>query len=101
MFGVNGNMGNMYLMTADGLFVATLFHDIRVRPNWAMPTAVRGMDVSNLSLHDENFCPSLTQTADGDVFVVDGARVSLVRVEGLDTIRRIGPSSLEVTHRRS
>ena len=34
---VNGNMGNMYLITADGLFVATLFHDIRTRPNWAMP----------------------------------------------------------------
>ncbi len=72
MFGVNGNMGNMYLMTADGLFVATLFHDSRVRPNWAMPTATRGMEVGNLSLHDENFFPSLTQTADGDVFVVDG-----------------------------
>jgi hypothetical protein len=97
LFGVNANMGNMYLMSADGLFVATLFHDSRVRPNWAMPTAVRGMDVSNLSLHDENFFPSLTQTADGDVFVVDGARVSLVRVEGLDSIRRIPPSTLEVT----
>ena len=35
MFCVNGNMGNMYLLTADGLFVATLFHDIRLRPNWA------------------------------------------------------------------
>jgi hypothetical protein len=97
LFGINGNMGNMYLMTADGLFVATLFHDIRLRPNWAMPTAVRGMDVSNVSLHDENFWPSLTQTADGEIFVVDGARVSLVRVEGLDSIQRIPASPLEVT----
>jgi hypothetical protein len=97
IFGVNGNMGNMYLMTADGLFVATLFHDIRTRPNWAMPTANRGMDVGNLSLHDENFFPSITQTPDGNVFVVDGARVSLVRVEGLDSIHRIAASTLEVT----
>ncbi|HEY1784283.1 MAG TPA: hypothetical protein VGG30_01995, partial [Pirellulales bacterium] len=97
LFGVNGNMGNMYLMSADGLFVATLFHDSRVRPNWAMPTAVRGMDVGGLSLHDENFFPSLTQTADGDVFVVDGARMSLVRVDGLDSIRRIPHATLEVT----
>jgi hypothetical protein len=97
VFGVNGNMGDMYLLTADGLFVGTLFHDSRLRPNWAMPTATRGMDVSSLSLHDENFFPSLTQTADGEVYVVDGARVSLVRVEGIDTIRRIPASSLEVT----
>jgi hypothetical protein len=96
-FGINANMGNMYLMTADGLFVATLFHDIRTRPNWGMPTAKRGVDVDNLSLHDENFWPSLTQTDAGEIFVVDGARVSLVRVSGLDTTRRFQPTPLEVT----
>ncbi len=96
MFGVNGNMGNMYLLTADGLFVATLFHDIRSRPNWAMPRAVRNMDVSEVSLHDENFWPSLTQTKDGQVYVVDGGRTSLVRVEGLETIRRIPAQTIAV-----
>ncbi|WP_345689090.1 hypothetical protein [Novipirellula caenicola] len=97
IFAINGNMGNMYLFTADGLFVATLFHDIRLRPNWAMPQAVRGMDVSNVSLHDENFWPSITQTVDGKIFVVDGGRVSLVRVSGLDSIRRISAQPLTVT----
>ena len=91
MFGINANMGNMYLFTADGLFVATLFNDIRLRPNWAMPTATRGMDVSNVSLHDENFWPSITQTvSQGEVFVVDGARaISLVR----DRRARFDPSN--------
>ncbi|HVK79542.1 MAG TPA: hypothetical protein VM915_02925, partial [Verrucomicrobiae bacterium] len=97
LFAINGNMGNMYLFTADGLFVATLFHDIRVRPNWRMPTAERGMDVSNVSLHDENFWPSITQTASGEVFVVDGARTSLVRVGGLDSIRRLPLQSLSIS----
>lgn len=97
MFCVNGNMGNMYLLTADGLFVATLFHDIRLRPNWAMPTATRGMDVSDVSLHDENFWPSITQTADGQVYLVDGARTSLVRVDGLDTVRRLPERTLAVS----
>jgi hypothetical protein len=97
LFGINANMGNMYLFTADGLFVATLFNDIRLRPNWAMPTATRGMDVGNVSLHDENFWPSMTQTDDGQLFVVDGARVSLVRVEGLDSIHRIAAAGLELT----
>ncbi len=97
MFCINGNMGNMYLFTADGLFVATLFHDIRMRPNWAAPVATRGMDVTDVSLHDENFWPSLTQTPDGKVFLIDGGRTSLVRVDGLDSIQRLPEQTLRVT----
>ncbi len=97
MFGVNGNMGNMYLFTADGLFVSTLFHDIRLRPNWAAPVATRNMDVTDVSLHDENFWPSMTQTPDGKVFVVDGGRTSLVRVDGLDSLKRLPDQKLTVT----
>jgi len=97
MFCVNGNMGNMYLLTADGLFVSTLFHDIRQRANWAMPTAEPGMEVTDVSLHDENFWPSITQTKDGQVYLVDGARTSLVRVDGLDSIRRIPEQPLKIS----
>lgn len=97
IFGINGNMGNMYLFTADGLFVSTLFHDIRLRPNWAAPVAMRNMDVTDVSLHDENFWPSMTQTPDGKVFVIDGARTSLVRVDGLDTLQRLPDQKINIT----
>ncbi len=97
MFCINGNMGNMYLITADGLFVSTLFHDIRLRPNWAAPAAVRNMDVTDISLHDENFWPSITQTPDGKVFLVDGGRTSLVRVDGLETLSRLPEQTIAVT----
>ncbi|WP_395737586.1 hypothetical protein [Prosthecobacter sp.] len=97
MFCINGNMGNMYLFTADGLFVATLFHDIRLRPNWAAPVATRNMDVTDVSLHDENFWPSITQTPDGKIFLIDGGRTSLVRVDGLDSLQRLPDQTLEVT----
>lgn len=97
MFCINGNMGNMYLFTADGLFVSELFHDIRLRPNWAAPVAIRNLDVTDVSLHDENFWPSMTQTADGRVFLVDGGRTSLVRVDGLDSLRRLPEQSITVT----
>jgi len=96
MFCVNGNMGNMYLFTADGLFVSTLFHDIRLRPNWAAPVAVRNMDVTNVSLHDENFWPSITQVPDGGVYLVDGARTSLVRVDGLESLAALPAQKIEV-----
>jgi len=97
MFCINGNMGNMYLFTVDGLFVSTLFNDIRLRPNWAAPVATRNMDVTDVSLHDENFWPSITQTPDGKVFLVDGARTSLVRVDGLETVQRLPEQTITVT----
>ena len=97
MFCVNGNMGNMYLFTADGLFVSTLFNDIRLRPNWAAPVATRNMDVTDVSLHDENFWPSVTQTPDGNIFLVDGGRTSLVRIDGLETLARLPETKLTVT----
>ena len=89
LWAVNGNMGDMYLFTADGLFVATLFKDVRQGKSWAMPTAERGMILNDLTLHDENFWPSMTQTEDGQVYLVDGANTSLVRVDGLESIRRL------------
>jgi hypothetical protein len=94
---VNGNQGNMYVFTEDGLFVATLFQDVRLGRLWAMPVAQRNMLLNDLTLHDENFWPSITQTADGRVYVVDGARTSLVRVDGLDSLRRLPAQELPVT----
>lgn len=97
LFAVNGNMGNMYLLTSDGLFVATLFQDVRQGRSWAMPLAERNMRLNDLTLHDENFWPSITQTSDGAVYLVDGGRTSLVRVDGLETIRRLPESTISLT----
>ena len=60
-----------------------------------MPKAQRSMLVNRYSLSDENFWPSVTQTKeDGKVYLVDGQRSSLVRVDGLDSIRRLPEISL-------
>jgi len=93
----NGNQGNMYLFTADGLFIAGLFQDVRRGRTWSMPAAPRGTLLNGLTLHDENFWPSITQTRDGNVYLCDGARTSLVRVDGLDTIRRFPELPLNIT----
>lgn len=97
MFCINGNMGNMYLFTADGLFVATLFNDSRTRPKLATPVATRDMEVTELALKDENFWPSLTQTPDGKVFLLDGGFTSLIRVEGLESLQRLPDQTLTLT----
>jgi len=97
LWAVNANMGNFYLFTRDGLFVATVFEDVRQGKLWKMPVATRGMPLQGISLRDENFWPTISSTSEGKVYAVDGSYSSLVRLEGLDTIRRIDAFSVEVT----
>jgi hypothetical protein len=97
LWAVNANMGNFYLFTRDGLFVATVFEDVRQGKLWKMPVARRGMSLKGISLHDENFWPTITSTPAGKVYAVDGSYSSLVRLDGLDTIRRIEAFPVKVT----
>src|SRR5690606_35104656 len=90
----NGDRGNIYLMTTDGLFVADLFRtptmDEPKVQRWATETAKRGMRLSDYGVPGENFKPSLNQTDDGEVYLVTGKEhSSLVRVAGLETLRRL------------
>src|SRR5205085_2852514 len=95
IFSVNGNKGTIYLLTTDGLFVSTLFHDSR-QASFDFPEHTRGMSVSKASLHEESFWPTITQTRDGEVWlqVHDG---QLVRVEGIEKLRRLPERTIEVT----
>ena len=97
LWAINGNMGNMYLFTADGLFVSQFFQDVRQGKSWSMPNAERGMQLNDLTLHDENFWPSITQSSDGEVYLVDGGRSSLVHVNGLDKIKRLPETMLKIS----
>ena len=97
LLGINSNFGEMYLFTADGIYVTQLFQDSRVGKPWSMPQAERNMLMNDVAPHDENFLPSLTQALDGNVYVLDGFRTSIVRVDGLNTIRRLPPFTVEVT----
>ena len=97
LWAVNGNQGNIYLFTADGLFVDTLFGDVRLAKPWGMPQASRGMSLGGLTLHDENFWPTICGASDGQVYLVDGARCSIVSLHGLETLRRLPDSSVVVT----
>lgn len=97
LWAVNGNMGDAYLFTEDGLFVAQLFRDSRQGNSWSMPVAERGMLLNDVSLHDENFLPSIDQTEDGKIYMVDGDRNAVVSIDGLEKIRRIPSQPLVVT----
>jgi hypothetical protein len=96
IWAILGNMGNVYLFTTDGLFVATLFKDSR-SASWSNIPAGRGMLLNDVSLGSEDFWPSITQTTDGRIYLVAGFSSSIVRVEGLENIRRLPARSLQVT----
>jgi hypothetical protein len=97
MWAINGNKGNVYLFTTDGLFVATLFRDCRLpEAAWSMPKAERGMLLNNVTNSEESFWPSITQTSDGNVYVATNFP-SLIRLDGLDTVRRLPARTLSVT----
>lgn len=89
LWAINGNHGNVYLFSNDGLFVATLFSPMRGGKRWAMPEAERGMSLDGYTLGEENFWPTITQTSDGNIYIIDGARSSIVHLDGLNSLRRL------------
>jgi hypothetical protein len=95
LFAINGNKGTVYLITTDGLFVATLFHDSR-QAAFDFPEHRRGMSVNKASLHEETFWPTITQTRDGEVWL-QVLNSCLVRVEGLAKLRRLPDQQISVT----
>ncbi len=97
LWALHSNHGMFYIFTHDGLFVATLFKDMRSGASWRMPSAKRNMNLSNLTLGEENFWPTISATSDGNVYLVDGARSAIVRLDGLDSIKRLPKSTLKVT----
>ena len=101
LWAINGNKGNVYFFTQDGLFVATLFQDSRTK-GWDAPAAVPGMDVSGYSLQEESFYPTLTQNTSGQITLQgNGCILSTTGFEGIrrlpDTLLYVTPSQLAAT----
>lgn len=100
VFVTNGNKGELYMFTADGLLVATMFKDHRVAPAWGIfPEPKRGMIVDDLTLQEECFGPTFAGTADGRYFLSCGHHhCSLVEIEGLKSARRLS-ATLQVSEK--
>ena len=97
LWAVNGNLGAVYVFTADGLFVSSLFGDERSAISWKMPKAERGMSLEGVSLGGENFWPTICGTSDGGVYLVDGTHGSIVGLKGFETIMMLPEQQLTVT----
>ena len=97
LWAMHSNHGRVAIFTHDGLFVANLFTDMRSGNSWRMPAAKRDMDLSSVTLGEENFWPTLTHASDGKAYLVDGSRSAIMRIDGMETIRRLPDAPLTVT----
>jgi hypothetical protein len=88
LWAINGNNGNIYLFTADGMFVATILKDFRLGKNWAVPVS-RGSSVDQFTFGAENFWPNLVQTKNGSVYITGGRQGAILRLKGIQDIQRL------------
>jgi len=97
LWAINGNYGNVFLFTTDGLLVATLFKDARVAAPWP-DVEQRGADLDGVSLSQEAFFPSIQQMIDGRVYLIGGQPFSAIfEISGLDSIRRLAARQVAIT----
>lgn len=94
----NGERGNMYIMTSDGLFVQTIGGQRATAELLHLPKAERGMEVTGYSFDDEHFHPTVTHTSDDEVYMVAGKEYSAIfRVDGLQSVKRRQFGEIAVT----
>ncbi|MBE3134382.1 MAG: hypothetical protein IMZ55_12990, partial [Acidobacteria bacterium] len=99
VFGMHSNMGRLYLMTTDGLFVAGVFRDCRLGgeawPNEARP----GAPLGGVTMGSEWFGGHLFQCQKSrECFLIAGfTAYNLIRLDGLDALQAIPGGGLTVT----
>jgi hypothetical protein len=87
-----GNMGQAFVFTGDGLFVTSLFKDTRQGPRPWPPEAKKGTDFTECSMGQEPFVGCLVVQDDGRMRIVFGRTAANVCVvEGLERAKRFGP----------
>ncbi len=99
IFAMMGNMGQVFIMSGDGLYIGELFQDARSAPESLPPQAIRGMSLNKTSCGSEPFGGFfLRNPADGKHYVVQGHSAAVVHeVKGLDTVTRLTGGRLRFT----
>ena len=101
VFAIRGNLGEDYLMTADGLYVGALFRDSRM-PGPALPPREEdlvGKSVADLTEGGEPFNGWFGKQADGKTRMltgIPGQAGMIVEIQGLESIRRFQGPTIEV-----
>ncbi len=94
---IQGNYGQSFLWSEDGLFVAPLFKDSRQNPQgWGAKEEV-GADWTEVSMYGECFGGMMAKQDDGTVRYLFGRNgCHVVRVEGLETVKRFDAGTVKL-----
>ena len=101
VFAIRGNLGEDYLLTADGFYVGALFRDSRM-PGPALPGREEdlvGKSLAELTEGSEPFNGWFGKQADGKVRLLTGIPFQagmIVEVRGLESIRRFSGPTFQV-----
>jgi hypothetical protein len=91
-------MGEIYVYYMDGILITTLGADTRSAPFWPYPEQKLGMAITGLSFEAEQFWPFMFGLDDGNVYLSLGKwHSSIVRLDGLDKVRRIDLGAVNAT----
>jgi hypothetical protein len=86
---INGEMGAIFLLTVDGLFLQTLGGDARRLPPLSESDPRRGWRIEGVTFQQEHFHPTIRQVGDGRISLTIGFQQgTLARLEGLGGVRR-------------
>ncbi|OPZ26046.1 MAG: hypothetical protein BWZ02_02198 [Lentisphaerae bacterium ADurb.BinA184] len=99
VFGLHSNMGRLYLMTTDGLLVASVFQDCRLGGGSWPAVPAPGASLAGVTMGSEWFGGHLFQaTRSGEVFLIAGfTAYNLIKLEGFDDLHAVPPAPVEVT----
>lgn len=101
LFTVNANQGEVFCFTQDGLLIGTVMGGPTGygKRYFAMPECEPGKtDLTDLRNTVEGFQAHLSATPEGQVHLVTGKNhITLIRVDGLEKMKRLAGGTLEVT----
>ncbi len=92
IFCLNGNLGENYLFTHDGLFIQSIFKDCRGYSE-TPAHAERGMPMDATTAGGESFGGNFVRTVEGKTYLTNGATdARVIEVTDLESIRRFDGS---------
>ena len=97
IFTYSGNLGQAFVFTTDGLYVADMFRDCRSAPEVLPDKPARGMSIIQTTCGGEWFGGQFFRNAqDGKLYLVNGAS-NVSQVLGLESTRRLPTQSVSFT----
>jgi hypothetical protein len=93
----HGNMGQAFLFSEDGIFISSLFKDVRDNPAGYGDKVMKGADWTNVTMGQEPFGGWFGKQSDGKVRYLFGRNAALVvQVHGLEEAKRFTAGTVTI-----